>query len=361
MIELVHLEKRYENAAPLTDVNAVINDGDVISIIGPSGTGKSTLIRCIDMLERPTGGKIILDGEDICAPGYDVTKARRKMGMVFQSFNLFGHLNVIENVMKAQIDVLKRPRSEAYETGMKLLKRVGLANRATNYPDELSGGQKQHVAIARTLATDPEVILFDEPTSALDPTMVGEVQSVIRDLTHTEKTMLIVTHEMSFARAVCNRVFYMDQGGIYEEGTPDQIFDNPQKDLTRRFIRKLRVLELKVDSPDFDFAGAGTEIDSYCLQNDVSPSAKYRIRLAFEELTCNILKPVLGSTPLVISAEHSAENDETEITALYGGEKFDPAKSGDGFAYSVLESTVKDLSYRYDPNAEQANAIRILI
>ncbi len=268
---------------------------------------------------------------------------------------------MVKHVMKAQIDVLKKPRSEAYETGMKLLKRVGLANRATNYPDELSGGQKQRVAIARTLATDPEVILFDEPTSALDPTMVGEVQSVIRDLTHTDKTMLIVTHEMSFARAVCSRVFYMDQGGIYEEGTPDQIFDNPQKDLTRRFIRKLRVLELKVDSPDFDFAGAGTEIDSYCLQNDVSPSAKYRIRLAFEELTCNILKPVLGSTPLVISAEHSAENDETEITALYGGEKFDPAKSGDGFVYSVLESTVKDLSYRYDPNAEQTNAIRILI
>ena len=136
MIELVHLEKRYGNAVPLADVNAVINDGDVISIIGPSGTGKSTLIRCIDMLERPTGGKIILNGEDICAPGYDVTKARRKMGMVFQSFNLFGHLNVIENIMQAQIDILKKPKNEAYETGMKLLRRVGLANKETNYPDD---------------------------------------------------------------------------------------------------------------------------------------------------------------------------------------------------------------------------------
>ena len=361
MIELVHLEKRYGNAVPLADVNAVINDGDVISIIGPSGTGKSTLIRCIDMLERPTGGKIILNGEDICAPGYDVTKARRKMGMVFQSFNLFGHLNVIENIMQAQIDILKKPKNEAYETGMKLLRRVGLANKETNYPDELSGGQKQRVAIARTLAMDPEVILFDEPTSALDPTMVGEVQSVIRDLTNTDKTMLIVTHEMNFARAVCSRVFYMDQGEIYEEGTPEQIFGNPQRDLTRRFIRRLKVLEIRLDDPDFDFAGAGTDIDGYCLQNDISSRTKYRIRLAFEELTCNILKPVLEYAPTLITIEYSEGDDSAEITASYGGEKFDPAESGDGFSYDVLKSTVKSLSYRYDPQAEWANTVQITI
>jgi len=361
MIELVHLEKRYGNAVPLADVNAVINDGDVISIIGPSGTGKSTLIRCIDMLERPTGGKIILDGEDICAPGYDVTKARRKMGMVFQSFNLFGHLNVIENIMQAQMDILNRPKNEAYETGMKLLRRVGLASRETNYPDELSGGQKQRVAIARTLAMDPEVILFDEPTSALDPTMVGEVQSVIRDLTNTDKTMLIVTHEMNFARAICSRVFYMDQGGIYEDGTPDQVFDNPQKDLTRRFIRKLKVLELKIGGPDFDFAGAGTEVDGYCVQNDISSSAKYRINLAFEELAYHILRPVLDRVPLLITIEYSEKDDSTEITASYGGEQFDPAKSGDGFSYQVLNSTVKSLMYHYDPAAEQTNTVKVLI
>ena len=360
MIELVHLEKRYANTVPLSDVNAVINDGDVVSIIGPSGTGKSTLIRCIDMLERPTGGKILLDGEDICARGYDVTKARRKMGMVFQSFNLFGHLNVIENIMQAQIDILRRPKKEAYERGLELLKRVGLASRETNYPDELSGGQKQRVAIARTLATDPEVILFDEPTSALDPTMVGEVQSVIRNLTNTDKTMLIVTHEMSFAKAICSRVFYMDQGGIYEEGTPDQIFDNPQRDLTRRFVRRLKVLELNIDGPDFDFTGAGTEIDGYCLQHDVSSRTKYRIRLTFEELACNMLKPVLDHAPVLITIEHSEEDDDTEITATYGGERFDPAESGDGFSYEVLRSTVKSLSYRYDPEAQRANMVRIL-
>lgn len=361
MIELVHLEKRYGKTVPLADVNAVIDDGEVISIIGPSGTGKSTLIRCIDMLERPTAGKIILDGENICARGYDVTKARRKMGMVFQSFNLFGHLNVIENIMQAQIDILGRPKNEAYDKGMELLRRVGLANRKTNYPDELSGGQKQRVAIARTLAMDPEVILFDEPTSALDPTMVGEVQSVIRDLSKTDKTMLIVTHELNFARAVCSRVFYMDQGGIYEDGSPDQIFNHPQKDLTRRFIRKLRVLELKVDGPDFDFAGAGTEIDGYCQRNDVSSRTKYHIKLAFEELICNLLRPVLDYTPVLFTVEYSEKDDKTEVTALYGGEKFDPATSEDDFSYKVLSSTVAHLSYHYDPSAEQANVVRAII
>ena len=361
MIELVHLEKKYNNVTPLSDVNAVINDGEVISIIGPSGTGKSTLIRCINMLERPTGGKIILDGENICDPKYDVTKARRKMGMVFQSFNLFGHLNVIENIMQAQIDILKRPKNEAYEKGMDLLRRVGLADKENNYPDQLSGGQKQRVAIARTLAMDPKVILFDEPTSALDPTMVGEVQRVIRDLTHMDKTMMIVTHELNFAKAISDRVFYMDEGGIYEEGSPEQIFENPQKDLTRRFIRKLKVLELKVKDPFFDFAGAGTEIDRYCLQNDITPRTKYRIHLTFEEMTTNLLRPVLEHTPLLITVEYSEKDGGTEITALYGGEKFDPKDHGDGFEYNVLQSAVNSLSYEYNPEAKQANIVRVQI
>ncbi len=361
MIELVHLEKRYENAVPLADVNATINDGEVISIIGPSGTGKSTLIRCIDMLERPTGGKIILDGENICDPGYDVIKACRKIGMVFQSFNLFGHLNVIENIMQAQIDILKRPKSEAYDTGIELLRRVGLANKEKNYPDELSGGQKQRVAIARTLAMDPEVILFDEPTSALDPTMVGEVQSVIRDLTNTGKTMLIVTHELNFARAISNRVFYMDQGGIYEEGTPEQIFENPQRDLTRRFIQKLKVLELTIEDQNYDFAGVGTEIDRYCMRNDMSSRTKYRIRLAFEELTSNILKPVLDHVPVLIRIEYSEQGDNAEVTALYGGDRFDPTENKDDLSYNVLNSTVSSFTYQYDPEAEHANTIRIRI
>ncbi len=361
MIELEHLEKRYENAAPLTDVNAVIRDGDVISVIGPSGTGKSTLLRCINLLEKPTGGRILFDGEDITAPGYDPTRARRRMGMVFQSFNLFGHLTVIENLMLAPVDILKKPRQEAYDTGVALLRRVGLAGRELQYPDQLSGGQKQRVAIARTLAMDPDAILLDEPTSALDPAMVGEVQAVIRDLARAGKTMLIVTHEMNFARSICNRVFYMDQGGIYEDGTPEQIFGHPEKELTRRFVRRLRVLELNVDGPDHDFAAAGTEIDRYCAKNDVPPRVKYRVRLAFEELAQQLLRPVLEETPLRVTVEYAAAEGLATVAVRYGGAPFDPARSGNDLSYRVLKQSVDELSYAFEPGADEPNAVRVLI
>ena len=200
MIEIKHLRKEYDTVTPIEDLSVTVNDGDVISLIGPSGTGKSTLLRCINMLETPTSGHIWIDDTEITDPNCDLDMVRRRMGMVFQSFNLFGHMTVIENIMFSPITLLDKPKQEAYDEGMKLLRMVGLAQKAMNYPDELSGGQKQRIAIARTLAMDPEIILFDEPTSALDPTMVGEVQAVIRDLSTTGKTLMIVTHEMDFAR-----------------------------------------------------------------------------------------------------------------------------------------------------------------
>ena len=361
MIELVHLEKKYERATPLEDVNATICDGDVISVIGPSGTGKSTLLRCINMLERPSGGQILLDGVDITAPKYNVTQARRRMGMVFQSFNLFGHLTVIENLMLAPMDILKKSRQEAYETGVALLKRVGLAGRELQYPEQLSGGQQQRVAIARTLAMDPDVILLDEPTSALDPTMVGEVQAVIRDLAQTGKTMLIVTHEMQFARAICSRVFYMDQGGIYEDGPPEQVFDAPQRERTRQFIRRLKVLELTVDSPEYDFIEAGAEIDRYCQTNVIPARVKYRIRLAFEELTEQLLRPVLAETPLAVTVEYAEAERSATVTVRYGGAKYDPAEGDNALSYQVLRSSVEALTYEYDPGAEPGNTVRVQI
>ena len=359
MIELVHLEKKYENATPLKDVNAVINDGDIISVIGSSGTGKSTLLRCINMLERPTGGQILLDGEDITAKKYDLTRARRRMGMVFQSFHLFGHLTVIENLMLAPMDILKKTKQEAYDTGVALLRRVGLSGREFQYPDQLSGGQKQRVAIARTLAMDPDVILFDEPTSALDPTMVGEVQSVIRDLTRTGKTMMIVTHEMNFARAISNRVFYMDQGGIYEDGSPQQIFDHPQRELTRRFIRKLRVLEFEIGSRDFDFIGAGAEIDRYCLQNDMAPKDKYRLRLVVEELVQQILLPRFAAPQMHLLIEHADKAQTTAVTVTYAGERFDPRETENELSMLVLQSAAQEICYRYDPANAEPNRVEI--
>ena len=270
MIEIQHLRKEYPASTPLKDVNTVIRDGDIISVIGPSGTGKSTLLRCINMLETPTSGHILIDGTDVTDKNCDIDLIRQKVGMVFQSFNLFEHLTVIENIMMPQTDLKKRTRQEAFDKGMSLLHSVGLGRQALRYPSELSGGQKQRVAIARTLAMDPEAILFDEPTSALDPTMVGEVQTVIRQLSQSVKAMMIVTHEMRFAKEISNKVFYMDQGIIYEEGTPEQIFDHPVKERTRAFVNGLKVLHIHVNSESFDFIGTQSQIEEYCYKNPVS-------------------------------------------------------------------------------------------
>lgn len=269
MISIQHLKKTYPDATPLVDVNAEIKKGEVISVIGPSGTGKSTLLRCINLLEKPTEGKIFIDGEEITAKGCKVHLIRRKMGMVFQSFNLFNNMTVIENIMEGPVKLLGKSRQEAYDRGLKLLRQVGLEERALHYPDELSGGQKQRVAIARTLAMDPEIILFDEPTSALDPTMVGEVLAVIRNLAKQGLTMMIVTHEMKFARDVSTRVFYMDRGGIYEDGTPEQIFDNPQRERTKAFIRKLKVFSCKFNASDYNFAEYSDKIKAFVEVNGI--------------------------------------------------------------------------------------------
>ena len=236
MISVRHLKKSFNGVAVLRDVNAEIEKGEVISIIGPSGTGKSTFLRCLNRLETPDGGSIVVGGVDVTAPKADLAAVRRKMGMVFQNFNLFGNLTVLGNVMAAQCDILGTPMDAAREKAMVLLERVGLANKADALPEELSGGQKQRVAIARGLAMDPEILLFDEPTSALDPTMVGEVLAVIKDLAKTGMTMLIVTHEMGFARDVSSRIFYMDEGVVYEDGTPADVFNAPKKPKTVEFV-----------------------------------------------------------------------------------------------------------------------------
>lgn len=355
MIELVHLRKEYELGTPLEDVSVTINDGDVISVIGPSGTGKSTLLRCINMLERPTSGQIILDGEDITSPKCDLTLARRKMGMVFQSFNLFGHLTVIENIMFAPMELLGTGKQQAYDDGMRLLKQVGLADRALSYPDELSGGQKQRVAIARTLAMDPEVILFDEPTSALDPTMVGEVEAVIRSLSYSGKILMIVTHEMRFARSICNRVFYMDQGGIYDDDTPDVIFDAPKKERTRRFIQQLKVLEMQIDSHNYDFLGEGAEIDRYCSKNQIPPKTTNRIRLTIEELVQNILLPALDQPKIHVTIEYNEKEDKTVADVLYNGPAFEPTDSSNDIALIIFNKYASEVSHTAVSDGEYTN------
>ncbi len=345
MIRIEHLRKEYPNVTPLKDVSVEIRDGDVISVIGPSGTGKSTLLRCINRLEKPTSGRIWVDDVEITDPKCDINRVRQKMGMVFQSFNLFGHRTVIENIMMAPMDLLGKSKQEAYDTGMRLLRTVGLAEKALSYPEQLSGGQKQRIAIARTLAMDPDVILFDEPTSALDPTMVGEVQAVIRDLAKTGKTLMIVTHEMAFARAISNRVFFMDEGGIYEDGTPEQVFDHPQRENTRRFVRRLKVLELNIESRDYDFLGMAGEIENYCNRNQVPPKLAGRINLAFEELVQQMLIPALEKPRIQAVIEYAEADARATMTVRFNGSPYDVLEKGDELSRSLLAGITADISY----------------
>jgi len=361
VIRIEHLRKEYPNVTPLKDVNVEIGDGEMVSVIGPSGTGKSTLLRCINLLEKPTSGHIWVDGTEITDPKCDISKVRQKMGMVFQSFNLFGHMTVIENIMFSPIKLLGKSKQAAYDDAMRLLRTVGLAEKALNYPEELSGGQKQRIAIARTLAMDPDIILLDEPTSALDPTMVGEVQAVIRDLVGTGKTLMIVTHEMTFARAICSRVFYMDEGGVYEDGTPEQIFDHPRREKTRRFIYRLKVLELDIESPQYDFLGTASEIDRYCSRNQISGKISNRIRLAFEELVQQMLIPVLKDPRIHVTVSWSEAEESALITVCWNGGPYDVTQEGDALSLTVLKSITEEIGWCWSAGEEHGNQVRIRI
>ena len=239
ILEIKNLKKSYGQNQVLKDISITVKKGEVISIIGSSGSGKSTFLRSINLLEIPTDGQILYHGQDVLAKGYNLPHYREKLGMVFQSFNLFNNLNVLENAIVAQTTVLKRERSEAERLAKENLNKVGMTEQYwTAKPSQLSGGQKQRVAIARALSIDPELILFDEPTSALDPEMVGEVLKTMKDLAKSGLTMIIVTHEMEFARDVSDRVIFMDKGIIAEEGSPKQIFENPQEERTKEFLKR---------------------------------------------------------------------------------------------------------------------------
>lgn len=239
VIEVQHLQKSFGSNVILKDINFSVNKGEVVCIIGPSGSGKSTLLRCINLLEKPSGGSIIYNGQNILDHRHDVYKYRTKLGMVFQQFNLFNNHNVLSNCVVGQTKVLKRSVKEAEEIAMKYLNVVGMGQYINAKPRQLSGGQKQRVAIARALAMEPDVLLFDEPTSALDPEMVGEVLAVMKELAQSGLTMLVVTHEMQFAREVSDRVVFMDQGVIAEEGTPEEIFNNPKQERTKEFLKRV--------------------------------------------------------------------------------------------------------------------------
>ena len=239
MITVNHLHKSFDDHDVLIDINEHIAPGEKVVIIGPSGSGKSTFLRCMNLLEQPTSGQIIFDGVDITKKGANINEIRQHMGMVFQHFNLFPHLSIMQNLTLAPVELKLMNKEQANEEALRLLKLVNLAEKADTYPGQLSGGQKQRIAIVRSLMMKPKMMLFDEPTSALDPEMVGEVLGVMKDLANDGMTMAVVTHEMGFAREVATRVLFMDEGVIMEQGTPEQIFNDPQNERTKEFLSKV--------------------------------------------------------------------------------------------------------------------------
>lgn len=354
LIRVEHLQKDYGEVSPLKDVNTVIRGGEVITVIGPSGTGKSTFLRCLNRLETPTGGKVTIFGEDLDKKETDLCGIRRRMGMVFQNFNLFPHLSVIENIMLAPTLLKGETKQDAFTYGMYLLKTVGMAERALAYPDELSGGQKQRVAIARTLAMRPQIVLFDEPTSALDPTMVGEVLAVIRRLAKEGLTMLIVTHEMKFARDVSTRVFYMDQGEIYEEGTPAEIFDSPKRDLTRAFVKRLKILRFQITSPDYDFIAMSESLQQFGEKHLLRPRQTENLRRAFEEICAlNIVPNREDEDVLQVFTEYYEADGKLSMRFVWGGRQYHPLESGEELSVRLAKSVVTDSSYSYEGGKNQ--------
>lgn len=347
MIQVRNLSKHFGDLVVLKDVNADIQKGEIITVIGPSGTGKSTFLRCLNLLETPTGGSIIIDGIPLLDKKTNVPRLRQRMGMVFQSFNLYAHLSVLENLTLGPIKLLGKKRAEAERKAMELLRLVGLAEKANSFPEELSGGQKQRVAIARCMAMEPEILLFDEPTSALDPTMVSEVLAVIRRLAREGMTMVIVTHEMEFARNLSSRVFYMDEGLIYEEGTPQQIFDHPQKEKTKAFINRIRSLHYRFTSPDYDLYAMQAGMEIFCDKHMLSKKVTGHVLHIAEE----VLTIQTDFSDIQLSLTYSEKDGGVELVCESTGAPRNPMDEGvveDDIGIRLIRARCQSIDYRYE-------------
>ena len=325
IIEIKGLQKAFDDLKVFDNLNMSISKGEVVSIIGASGCGKSVLLRSIEMLEKPDAGQIFIDGQEITAKGADIAKIRRSLGMVYQDFGLFSNMDVMDNLCIAPTKLLGMSRKDAETKALKLLETVGLADRSDASVTMLSGGQKQRVAICRCMMMNPEIILFDEPTSALDPTMVGEVLATIRMLAKRGLTMIIVTHEMSFAERISDRVIFLAEGGIYEDGTPQQIFENPQREKTIDFVRKLKHMDYHVGSKQFDLMELEGKIQDFAVKYGLSKNERYRLEMCSEEMIYELIDD-LGDEPvdIDINVSFSEKDRACEMKFLCKGRDVNP-------------------------------------
>ena len=347
IIRISGMKKSYGSFDVLRDMNLDVHKGEVISIIGPSGTGKSTFLRCLNLLEQPTSGSILISGQDILSPDADVPLLRRRMGMVFQSFNLFNGMTVLDNLCLAPMQLLGKSREDAEKRALELLQIVGMAERAEALPDQLSGGQKQRVAIARALAMEPEILLFDEPTSALDPTMVNEVLGVMTRLARQGMTMLVVTHEMRFARQVSSRVLFFADGVVYEDGTPDQLFDNPQRERTKQFIQQTHETTFIIESEYFDWFAMMSQMEQFCQQYNLSRQRTTNVLHVVDESLA-----ILGSggkaiqPDTVLTLSYSEKDDSLQLSIksqqAIGSDAFNT--DNDDLAVTILRNYCRDIS-----------------
>ena len=352
LMRITHMKKSFGTLDVLRDINLDVNKGEVISIIGPSGTGKSTFLRCLNLLEQPTAGSILIDGQDILSPDADVPLLRRRMGMVFQSFNLFNGMSVLDNICLTPMQLLGKSREEAEQRARELLQMVGLVERADAMPEQLSGGQKQRVAIARALAMEPEILLFDEPTSALDPTMVSEVLGVMTRLAREGMTMIVVTHEMRFARQVSSRVLFFADGVVYEDGTPDQLFENPQRERTRQFIRQIHETTFLIESEHFDWYAMMAQMEQFCQHYNLSRQQTDNVLHVVEETLV-----VIGTAPVTrLTLSYAEQEGELQLNVdcpqVINPDVFSAAK--DDIALTMLRNYSRDISI-------DGNTLRILV
>ena len=357
LIEVKGLKKSFGSLEVLKGVDLSVEQGERIAIIGGSGCGKSVFLRSLALLEKPDAGQVFIDGREITAKGANVDEIRRSMGMVFQKFHLFSEMNVMDNLCLAPVRLLGMKREDAEKKAVELLSRVGLADRAQSWPTVLSGGQQQRIAICRCLMMEPKVLLFDEPTSALDPTMVGEVLAVIRMLAKRDMSMLIVTHEMNFAREVANRVLFFADGGIYEQGTPAEIFDNPKGEKTVSFIRKIKYFSFEINARRFDLMALQGGIQTFGEKYGLDRNRINRLQICCEELVYELLEhcyPTGDAVDLRLDVSYAEADRTTRISLSCGGQEYNPFEQAEsGLGVTILRKMAKQIDYRRENGRNQ--------